>query len=227
MFLAAALGKAYLCFAAMTSSVKEDNSPGFEKLRESGKPFIYAFWHGRQLFLIYTHRFRGINIIISESKDGSYVSALAEKLGYSPVRGSTSRGGMRALGEMIKKLRSGAKCAFTPDGPRGPLRKVHPGVIYASRKTVCPVVPVSFSAKKALVLGHWDEFIVPLPFNKIVFSHGEPLYFDESGDISEQEKELANALNAVMEYTDKLTGFKISKGRAKPSATLRSRALST
>ena len=215
MFLVATLGMAYLYFVAMTSSVKEENAPGFEKLRASGKPFIYAFWHGRQLFLIYTHRFRGINIIISESKDGSYVSALAEKLGYVPVRGSTSSGGMRALAEMIKKLRSGSKCAFTPDGPRGPLRKVHPGVIYASRKTACPVVPVSFSAKRSMVLGHWDEFIVPAPFNKIVVSQGKPLYFDESRDIEVQEKELQKALNEITEYTDKLTGFKIGK-RARP-----------
>ncbi|MBU3956142.1 DUF374 domain-containing protein, partial [bacterium] len=123
-------------------------------------------------------------------------------LGYSPVRGSTSRGGMRALAGMIKKLRSGANCAFTPDGPRGPLRKVHPGVVYAARKTGCPVVPVSFSAKRALVLGHWDEFIVPAPFNKIVLSHGAPLYFDERGDIDVQVKELEKALNAVAEYAD-------------------------
>ncbi len=211
MFLAGALGMAYLYFTAMTSSVKEDNSPEFEKLKESGKPFIYAFWHGRQLFLIYTHRFRGINIIISESKDGSYVASLAEKLGYVPVRGSTSRGGMRALAEMIKKLRSGSKCAFTPDGPKGPLKKVHPGVIYASRKTACPVVPVSFSARRAMVLGHWDEFMVPVPFNKIVISQGKPLYFDESGDIDLQVKELEKALNEVTEYADKRAGFKIGK----------------
>ena len=215
MFLAAALGMAYLYFVAMTSSVKEDNAPEFEKLREGGKPFIYAFWHGRQLFLIYTHRFRGINIIISESKDGSYVSALAVKLGYIPVRGSTSRGGMRALFEMITKLRGGSNCAFTPDGPQGPLRKVHPGIVYAARKTGCTVVPVAFSAGRAMILGHWDEFIVPVPFNKIVFSHGKPLYFDESGDIEAQEKELENALNVVTEYADKRTGFKIGK-RARP-----------
>ncbi|MBA3052618.1 MAG: lysophospholipid acyltransferase family protein [Candidatus Omnitrophota bacterium] len=211
MFLAAALGRAYLYFVAFTSSLKEDNAPGFEELRDSGKPFIYAFWHGRQLFLIYTHRFRGINIIISESRDGSYVSALAEKLGYGPVRGSTSSGGMRALAAMIKKLRSGSKCAFTPDGPRGPLRKVHPGVVYAARKSGCSVVPVAFGAKRAMVLGRWDEFIVPAPFNKIVFSHGKPLCFDESGDISAQEKELEKALNAVTEYVDGLAGFKIGK----------------
>ncbi|MEA2081491.1 MAG: lysophospholipid acyltransferase family protein [Elusimicrobiota bacterium] len=214
---AAALGKAYLYFVAMTSSVKEDNAPGFEKLRESGKPFIYAFWHGRQLFLIYTHRFRGINIIISESKDGSYVAALVEKLGNVPVRGSTSRGGMKALVEMIKKLRSGAKCAFTPDGPKGPLRKVHPGVVYAARKTGCPVVPVSFSARRVMVLGRWDEFIVPYPFNKIAVCQGEPLYFDESGDIEVQEKELQKVLNGITEHTDNLTGFKIGK-RARPLA---------
>jgi len=211
MSLIAAIGKAYLYFVALTSSVSEENAPGFEELKKSGKPFIYALWHGRQIFLIYTHRFSGINVIISESRDGSYASALAEKLGYEPVRGSTSSGGMRALALMMKKLRGGARCAFTPDGPRGPLRKVQPGVIYAARKSGCPVVPIAFGAKMAAVLGHWDEFIVPLPFNRVVVSHEKPLYFAESGDIAAQEKELENALNGVASYVDARAGFEIGK----------------
>lgn len=220
MSLIASLGRAYLAFVALTSSVREDNSPAFEDLKKSGRPFIYAFWHGRQIFLIHTHRFSGINIIISESRDGSYVSALAQKLGYSPVRGSSSSGGMRALAAMVKKLREGEVSAFTPDGPRGPLRKVHPGVIYAARKSGCPVVPVAFGAKRALVLGHWDEFIVPAPFNKIVIAQGAPLYFDESGDIIAQEKELEKALNRVTEDADVSAGFEIGKRARKSGGKL-------
>ena len=139
-----------------------------------GRSVFFAFWHGRQLPMIHTHRNEGITVLVSQNKDGQYVTNVLHSMGFSTIRGSSSRGGLKALGEMAGKLRSGMDCAITPDGPRGPAEKVKTGIAQISRLGGRPVVSMGVSAWPALHLSSWDSFLLPLPFARVSVVEGRP-----------------------------------------------------
>ena len=120
------------------------------------------------------------------------------------MRGSTSRAGAEALVGMIRKGREGFSLAFTPDGPRGPLKEVQPGVILAAQKTGLPIITLASSAKRKYVIRHWDEFHIPYPFNKISVCHGKPIYIGENDSIEEKSLELKKAIDETTALADSL-----------------------
>jgi lysophospholipid acyltransferase (LPLAT)-like uncharacterized protein len=151
-------------------------------------PVIYAFWHGRMLVPAFSHRGRGIAIMVSQHRDGEYIARVVERLGFVAVRGSTTRGGVRALREMLTRRHEGRDLAFTPDGPRGPRYVVQKGVIYTASRTGLPIVPAAVEAKPAWVLGSWDEFTIPKPFGRAVILTGEPMAVPPDADAEEIER---------------------------------------
>ncbi len=140
-----------------------------------GNSILFAFWHGVQLPLIFTHRNMGIKILISRSRDGSLASSLCEYMGFKTVRGSSSRGGMSAARELVNALKEGEPVAITPDGPKGPSEVVKRGLSVIPRRAGTPVVPYGVSAFPAIRLKSWDKFLIPLPFAKLVISEGRPV----------------------------------------------------
>jgi lysophospholipid acyltransferase (LPLAT)-like uncharacterized protein len=171
----------------------------------AGKGFIYAFWHGRQVFLVYLHQGDRLSTIISKSRDGEIIARVCGLFGLGAVRGSSSRGGSAALLQMHNLLKKGDRVAFTPDGPKGPLRQVQPGVLYLARKTGCAIVPVAFGARRKWVFrGRWDEFVVPKPFNRISMVYGEPIQVSTEDALEAKSTELQRALNTVMEKADSI-----------------------
>ncbi len=176
-----------------------------EELEAEGKGFIYAFWHGRQVFLVYLHQNTRVRPLISQSRDGELIARVCQSFGLVPVRGSTSRGGAGAARELMEAVQAGDYPAITPDGPRGPLREIQPGVLYAAQKTGRPIVPVAFGAKKKWIFGSWDEFIVPKPFNRIVMIYGEPIQMGAEDDVTVKTKELKDSLNFVMKEADRVS----------------------
>lgn len=147
-----------------------------EARRRRGERVIYAFWHGRMLVPAYTHRGQGIAILISRHRDGEYIARPVARLGFKPVRGSTTRGGAAALRESLRRANAGnCHLAFTPDGPRGPRYRVQPGVIWAASRTGLPIVPAAVEAERAWVLGSWDEFTIPKPFSRVTILEGAPI----------------------------------------------------
>lgn len=168
-----------------------------------GDSVLYAFWHGVQLPLIYTHRNMGIRIMISRSRDGSLVSAVCEKMGFDPVRGSSSKGGTSAARELVEALRKGLPGAITPDGPRGPAEMVKKGVSLISRRGGVPAVPYGAAAFPAIRLRSWDRFLVPLPFAALCVSEGRPVPPDKcspavlTAAISQQQARAELAVNPV------------------------------
>jgi len=201
-FIIPYIGYAFIWFVGKTSIVREENDPFYDRLVERGENFIYAFWHGRQLFLVYSHRQRDINILISQSRDGSYITRITDMFGFKAVRGSSSRGGAKALIDVKRRLLKGYLLAFTPDGPRGPLRKVQSGVIYAAFKTGRPIIPLTYSAKRKKIVGDWDEFWIPYPFNTILVMHGKPFYVSRNDDIEAKCVELEQVLNSLTDEAD-------------------------
>lgn len=119
--------------------------------------------------------------MISSSRDGELITAVGSFLGYTAVRGSSTRGGKEATREMVQYLEQGKSCAITPDGPRGPRRQMKMGTVQIARLTGCSVVPFGFAAEHPWRLKSWDQFIIPKPFSRGVFVYGEPILIPSQG----------------------------------------------
>ena len=181
-------GRLMLDALMKTVRVQVRDDPAYTALAESGQPVIYTLWHGRLLPLTWYHRDRGIGALISLSKDGEYIARVVEGWGYRVVRGSTSRGGSRALAEMIRLGRKGRSLAFTPDGPRGPRERMKPGVLVAAMRAGLPIVPLSGAASRGWWFEGWDRFLVPKPFSRLLISHGAPVTVPPDCDEVELER---------------------------------------
>ncbi len=178
---------------------------GEEKLaRARGKNsnVIYAFWHNRMFLLIYAHRNQGICVMVSRSRDGETLSRAVNRFGFTPVRGSSSRGGSFALLGLSKKLGKGYDGAVTPDGPRGPRYRTQMGIIHLAMTSRCPIVPVTYCASRKLVLKSWDGLIIPCPFTKSVLIYGEPVEVSENSVLEDKRLELERQLMKITREAD-------------------------
>jgi len=182
---------------------------------EGSKPAIYILWHGRMLIPLYMYRNIKAIVIVSEHRDGEIITSSLNAAGYGTVRGSTTRGGVRALAQLTRLAKKGSvKIGFTPDGPKGPRWRLQPGSIYLAAKTELPVVPVSGSANHAYYFKSWDSFQLPLPFSKVVLNAGEP-YFVTGGldpdNIEYHRAEVERRLIALTLEADKIMGVQAGR----------------
>lgn len=173
-----------------------------QKLRLHGTPFIFSVWHGQLLPLIWHHRGQKIAILVSEHKDGEIIARVARSLGYRLIRGSTTRGGERALLSLARELRSGAEVAITPDGPKGPARSYAPGALIAAHRSGAPILPIAAHVNKAWRLSSWDSFIIPRPFARITVAYGAPTKVRAPG--TREAAGEAAAFQSLMERTERL-----------------------
>nr|WP_236033230.1 lysophospholipid acyltransferase family protein [Helicobacter turcicus] len=114
-------------------------------------------------------------VLISKHFDGEIISNVVRYFGIGVLRGSSSKGGIRALYHAIKKIENGEYIAITPDGPRGPYHSVADGVVLLTQKTNVPVVVSRIFFSNAWEFKSWDKFRIPKPFSKAVFIIKEPL----------------------------------------------------
>ncbi len=119
-----------------------------DALYRDGKRAIIAFWHARQLMMPLTYRGAEAHILISQHQDGEIIARIVERFGFRSVRGSSTRGGVEALRELIRLGRSGVDLVVTPDGPKGPRQVAKSGVIQLARASGLPIVPLAFSCSK-------------------------------------------------------------------------------
>jgi len=173
--LVAAVGLALVGLLARTWRYRLVHRERAQALYDARQPFIYAIWHNRILPLLYAHRDEAMVLLISRHRDGGYLADLAERLGYRFVRGSTQRGGDVGLLGIVRALKSGSVVAVTPDGPRGPLERVKPGVVAAAQHAGVPIIPGTASVSRAWRLSSWDRFFIPKPFATIEVVYGVPL----------------------------------------------------
>ncbi len=148
-----------------------------------------AFWHGRILPATYYFRRRGIVVITSENFDGEWIAGIIERFGYGTARGSTSRGGRRALLQLTRDMAAGRPAGFTVDGPRGPARVAQPGAVWLAKATGNPVLPFHLEASRHWTLNSWDRTQIPKPFATVAIAIGEP--FDVPSEAGEDEIEVA------------------------------------
>ncbi len=176
-----------------------------ESCLAKGERAIVAFWHGRLLMMPFVFPGYSATILISHHRDGEYITRIAERLGYTVVRGSATRGGARAFKLLLQCLKDGSHVAITPDGPQGPRQQVKSGVIELSRLSGMPILPVAFGAWPRSILKSWDQFLIPHPFARSVYVWGEPMYVPEAADKDAVEKfqaVLAEQLDALVAEAD-------------------------
>ncbi len=143
------VGPAAIRALARTMKFETCGAEAAEARWRRGENAIFAFWHGHQLMMpVGPYGGRGMGVLISRHADGELIARTIRAFGFEAVRGSTSRGGARALREMIAMANRGADLAVTPDGPRGPRGIVKRGVIEMARQTGLPIFPVVFGASK-------------------------------------------------------------------------------
>ena len=154
----------------------------FESITRSGRQPVMAFWHGRILTATYFFRRRGIVVITSENFDGEWIAGIIERFGYGTARGSSSRGGRRALLQLRRDMAAGHPAGFTVDGPRGPARVAQPGAVWLAKATGNPVLPFHLEADRYWELGSWDRTQIPKPFATVRLVVGEPLEVPADAD---------------------------------------------
>jgi len=178
-----------------------DIMPSFTARDES---FIGVFWHGRMLMLPLIYPGKRIHILISDHRDGEIIASVMRRFGFGLVRGSSSKGGLAALKEMITLLREGSDLGITPDGPKGPAEVVKGGVAQIARLSGKAVIPIAFASSRRVRFTSWDRFYLPLPFARLVFVVGEPLYYAQGEEVEAFRLRVESAMLAV---TVKADGF--------------------
>jgi lysophospholipid acyltransferase (LPLAT)-like uncharacterized protein len=135
---------------------------------EIAVPAIFALWHRSLLVGAWHFRNRGIAILISESFDGELIARTVERLGFLPVRGSSSRGGAPGMRNLERAYRAGHHCAITADGPRGPAMVAKAGTAQLATLVGADVGAFYVLPERAWVLRSWDRFLIPKPFSRVV-----------------------------------------------------------
>ena len=181
----------------------------YESIVASGRQPIMAFWHGRILPATVFFKNRGIVVITSQNFDGEWIAGIIRRFGYGTARGSSSRGGARALVQLRRDLAAGRPAGFTLDGPRGPARVAQPGAVWLAGATGHPVLPLHVEADRAWQAGSWDRTQIPKPFATMSLVVGEPIEVEgTAADVVEAKtRELERALVALeFRATAALTG---------------------
>jgi lysophospholipid acyltransferase (LPLAT)-like uncharacterized protein len=167
---------------------------------------IAAFWHQRLLMMPFLPRRGRVGMMISQHRDGEFIARAVKLFGIDSVRGSTTRAGLSALRGMVRFYRAGANLAITPDGPQGPKHVVQMGVVELARHTGAPILPVTYGASCKKTFRSWDHFILPLPFCRVVYIWGEPLWVPRDADKEGLEQSrllLQERLRRITEEADR------------------------
>jgi len=173
----------YRVVAALGATLRwrTDGLEHLDAVIRSGRQPIMAFWHGRILPATLYFRERGIVVITSENFDGEWIARIMQRFGYGTARGSTSRGGLKAMLKLSRDVAAGKSAAFTLDGPRGPARVAQPGAVWLAKTTGSPVLPFHIEADKYWTANSWDRTQIPKPFATVTLAMGEPLEVPADG----------------------------------------------
>ena len=191
----------YLRLLRRTMKIAYRNEQVLQEARRDPGHYILAFWHSRSLMMPYAYPGGRMTVMSGWHADAELAVRILRRFGLEFVRGSSTRGGTGALRDLARRLSSGSDAGVTPDGPRGPRRRVKSGVIAVARMSGLPIIPVAFSAAPARRLGSWDRTLIPRPFSRGLFIYGEPVRVRRAADRAEQE----SLRRALEEQLDRLT----------------------
>ena len=176
----------------------EDGSP--KSLAE--RPYVYSFWHNCMIEAMYWCRDLQVRVMSSDSFDGEYTGRIMQKFGFVKVRGSSSKGAVRALLGMRRELEKGWTVAFTIDGPRGPRYVAKPGPVVLSKGTGAPMVAFHIAFDRAWVLNTWDKAMIPKPFCRALMRVSRAIPVPPDGDQEQYFAQLQAALDRVRVFAE-------------------------
>src|SRR6202045_2504115 len=192
-----------------------------EGVYAAGKRCIWAFWHRVIIPIVWWHRNHGTVVMNTTAFDGQWTRKVIEWLGFGTAQGSSSRGGLRGLAVMARRLEEGLDCAFTIDGPRGPRYVAKPGPVMLARKTGCPIMVFHIGVDRGKTFTKtWDHFLMPMPFARTVILFAPPIYVPADADqqmLETKHAEMQRELERVRDIAE--TWFSLSEeDRAKSRA---------
>ena len=168
-------------------------------------PGIFPFWHRCVLPATWLYRHQHPAVMTSRSLDGEFIARVIRRFGFVPVRGSSSRGGQRALLEMNQLLAEGNACAFTIDGPRGPRYVAKKGPVLLARMSGAAITGFYVAVERAWVLKTWDALMIPKPFSRIYVRFARKIFVPPDADDAAMEKyhaEMQAALERITEFAE-------------------------
>jgi hypothetical protein len=217
MWLVANTGAAVIRVLGVSWRIRIEEEERLERARTLSPHVLFVAWHGRLLPLSFTHRGRHIHVLASEHTDGEMLGQTIRRLGFGHVRGSSTRGGTRALFELVEKVRAGFDVGITVDGPRGPRGVVKTGVVEVARQTGAIIVPITAGSSRRRVFTSWDAFELPAPFARVVVRYGDPVTVapDADRDVVETARlEVERTLTRITEEADRSArGWRDGRGR--------------
>jgi lysophospholipid acyltransferase (LPLAT)-like uncharacterized protein len=191
----------------LTVRVKTVYSERLTQARSTGKPLLYAFWHGRQLALFKANPECQMAVLSSFSRDGEMQARICRRFGFQVVRGSSSRGGLAGLMRLGRCVRSGFSIGLAVDGPKGPAFEAKPGIVALSRRSGAPILPVTAGFRRAFTFRRaWDEFQLPMPFTTAVVAFGEPILVGNNVSVSEQLRLTSALTESLRTLTSEVDG---------------------
>lgn len=204
--IAGILGHGMLGSLFLTLRYRVTGAEHLERLRETGKPVIFVFWHGQMLPLVHLYRNEGSVVLVSEHGDGEYITQILRRYRFGTVRGSSTHGAVKGLKGMIRAARRGRDLALTPDGPQGPRFRFKAGALMVAQVTGLPILPVATGATAAWWMSSWDRFMLPKPFSRVNVEYGTPhLIPRRAGE--DELRDRAAALEAeLMRMTERVNG---------------------
>lgn len=150
---------------------------------------IFVMWHGMLGLALKVNFNKRVKILASSHTDGRIISGILSRFGYSIIEGSTNRAPVAATRQIIRALHNDDNIFITPDGPRGPDRKLNSNIVGIAKITGAKIIPLTVTASNFFRLSTWDRLAMPLPFGIITFKLGEPLQLQDNDELCNQNLE--------------------------------------
>lgn len=204
------IAHAYIRLLHATMRIEARGAEALEAARRESGHYVLCFWHSRFVLMPYCYPGPRIVVLSSHHRDAEALVRILRKFGIEQARGSSTSGGVTGMRQILRKVEEGCDVGLTPDGPRGPRRRVQPGVVAVGRFTGLPIIPVTFSAARARRLRSWDRTLLPKLFSRGVFVYGTPVIVPRDADAHGQERkrlELEAELDRITDLADDLMGL--------------------
>ena len=179
--------KKFICLTGVTAKISWVGKEIVDDMIDSSHPFIICAWHNDIYFSTWLLKEMNLTALISSSRDGEYINHVLSGFGFRAVRGSSTRGGIGAMKNLVRCLKEGHSIAITPDGPLGPIHKVQEGIIALAKMTGAPIIPWRYEGNSCWNFNSWDKHKIPKPFSKISSVFGQPFYIPKSASNSDFE----------------------------------------